>query len=109
MHELHIAGLCFGKEDPLPAKGWSTDAANVSHAVPLIHPVYALDTTAVNHSPEYANATATPDSFARTLTVARALALTVLEILSDREVLKDIKDEFEGAKSMPSTTPASKL
>lgn len=78
-----------------PLLGASTDAGNVSNVLPVIHPTFRLDTRAVNHTPDFTKASGTPDSFERSLTTAKALALTALEVIRDPELLKSIKEEFE--------------
>lgn len=101
--------MTFGDEDPTPHIDGSTDAGNVSHVIPVLHPFYKLDTTATNHSAEYAKATATPDSFKRTLVVARAMALTVLEMMRNSQAMEDIREEFQSSVVKDVATPTSKL
>ncbi|EEC14165.1 conserved hypothetical protein [Ixodes scapularis] len=81
-----------------PLLGASTDAGSVSYVVPLIHPTFRLDTRAVNHTPEFTKVAGSPDSLDRTLTAAKALALTALEVIRDPELLKSIKEEFEATR-----------
>jgi amidohydrolase len=62
----------------------STDMANVSLAVPTIHPLIAIDSRgAVNHQPEFAAACATPSADAAVRDGATALALTVVDAATD--------------------------
>ncbi|EEC10275.1 ACY1L2 protein, putative, partial [Ixodes scapularis] len=75
--------------------GSSTDAGNVSHVLPTLHPYFELKFTGFNHTAEFAKATNTPESFGLTLKTAKALALTALEVLRDPEFLKEIKKQFE--------------
>lgn len=101
--------MTFGNEDPIPHTGGTTDAGNVSHVIPVLHPFYALDTSAFNHTIEFAEVTATQDSFDRTLVVARAMALTVLEIMRSPEILNEIDEEFRSSMSSEATATMSKL
>ncbi|KAG0434869.1 hypothetical protein HPB47_018817 [Ixodes persulcatus] len=97
-------GISFEGEDPraVIGTGASTDAANVSHAVPTAHPVYALRATARNHTREFSRAAGDRDAQEPTLKVARALALTALDFLKDPELLRKAKEEFAF-----NTTPSS--
>ncbi|CAN7946356.1 unnamed protein product, partial [Ixodes hexagonus] len=77
------------------ASGSSTDAGNVSHVLPVIHPMFKLNTTAVNHTEEFTKVTNTEESLDITLTTAKALALTAIEVMRDPELMKKIKKQFE--------------
>lgn len=47
-------GMEFSKDEKVVGRmGGSTDMGNVSFVVPSIHPMYALDTDAPNHSREF--------------------------------------------------------
>lgn len=96
--------MIFGNEDPVPHTAATTDAGNVSHVIPVLHPFYALDTTAFNHTAEFKEVTATKDSFARTLVVARAMALTVLELMRSTETLNDVQEDFRSSESREMAT-----
>ncbi|CAN7942198.1 unnamed protein product, partial [Ixodes hexagonus] len=75
--------------------GGSTDAGNVSHVLPLIHPFFGLDTRSINHTAEFASAAGAQSSYERALTAAKALSLTALEIMRDTELLQRVKEEFD--------------
>lgn len=79
--------------------GASTDAGDVSHAVPTIHPMFALSTTAALHSADFQKAAGTQDALDRALTAAKSLALTCLQVMRDRRVLQKIKDEFNATRA----------
>jgi amidohydrolase len=67
---------------PLPT--FSTDMANVSLAVPTIHPLIAIETHgAVNHQREFAAACITPSADAAVRDGAVALAWTAIDAASD--------------------------
>lgn len=61
----------------------STDMANVSLAVPTIHPLIAIESNgAVNHQPEFASACVTPSADAAVLDGGLALAWTAVDAAS---------------------------
>ena len=68
--------------DPLPT--FSTDMANVSLAVPTIHPLIGIETHgAVNHQHEFAAACVTPSADAAVRDGAVALAWTAIDAATD--------------------------
>ena len=75
---------------------FSTDMGNVSYAVPSIHPMYSIgDGSQVNHTREFTLITDTPEAHHNTLTAAKAMAMTALDILSTPQLLQQIKHEFQ--------------
>lgn len=58
----------------------SSDMGNVSHLVPTIHPSLAIATKAVNHQPEFAEATVTESGHRVLRDGAVALAYTVIDM-----------------------------
>jgi amidohydrolase len=65
----------------------STDMANVSLAVPSIHPLLAIPTNgAVNHQPEFTQACITAAADQAVIDGARALALTAIDVARDAEL-----------------------
>ncbi len=75
----------------------STDVGNVSQVVPTIQPTIAICGPKVScHMPEFAVASASPDGEEGMLLAARALALTGLDLLRDRDALHRVKGEFGG-------------
>jgi len=73
----------------------STDMGNVSFVVPSIHPMYKVgDGTQVNHTREFTAVTNTPEAHQNTLTAAKAMSMTVIDVLTDPAVLEQIKKEF---------------
>lgn len=76
-------------EERLPAPTASTDMANVSRAVPTIHPLVGLQTDgAVVHEPAFARATVGPDADRLVLDGAVALAWTAIDAATD-QALRD--------------------
>ncbi len=64
----------------------STDMANVSLTMPAIHPMLKLDTTAVNHQPEFTAACVTPDADRAVRDGALAMARTAVAITEAPDV-----------------------
>ncbi|KAG0410671.1 hypothetical protein HPB47_012211 [Ixodes persulcatus] len=89
-------GMRFIDADPADniALGASTDAGNASHVLPLIHPLYDIRTKALNHSEAFTEAAGTEAGHLETLKAAKALCFTVLDVLGNEKLLKDIKEEF---------------
>ncbi|CAN7999442.1 unnamed protein product, partial [Ixodes hexagonus] len=97
VYRKHAEALGFVFEDATSSNnepiGASTDAGNVSHEVPLIHPSFDIGTTATNHTPAFAKAAATEAAHQATLLAAKALAWTVLDVLDDAQLLQSMKNE----------------
>ena len=67
-----------------PRPTLSTDMANVSLAVPTIHPLIAIEAGgAVNHQPEFAAACVTPSADAAVRDGALAMAWTAIDAATD--------------------------
>jgi len=80
--------------DPEESFG-STDMGNVSQLVPSIHPFIAIAPKEVTvHSPQFASAAASDEGFRGLIDSAKALAMTVLDLLGSPEVLKKVREEF---------------
>ena len=59
----------------------STDMANVSHAIPAIHPTIGINCgSSVNHQPEFAEHCASPDADAALFDAACAMAWTITDL-----------------------------
>jgi metal-dependent amidase/aminoacylase/carboxypeptidase family protein len=64
----------------------STDMANISLAIPSIHPMLGLDCfPASNHQPEFTAACTTPKADQAVLDGAIGMAWTVVDIATDEE------------------------
>jgi len=75
----------------------STDMGNVSQLVPAIHPDFAIVPREVGvHSPEFAQAAASEAGIKGMLDSAKALAMTVADLLSSPATVARIKREFGG-------------
>ena len=73
----------------------STDMGNVSYTVPAIHPMYLVGSGEVYHSREFTLVTNTPAAHAITLTAAKAMAHTCIDVLTTEGLLEEIKAQFE--------------
>ncbi|MBT9177259.1 MAG: p-aminobenzoyl-glutamate hydrolase subunit B [Firmicutes bacterium] len=81
-------------EETQVAGAGSTDMANVSHAVPAIHPYIRIsDSKLVGHSREFADATITPAAHAGLAVGAKAMAGTVADIFSRADLQRVLRKE----------------
>jgi amidohydrolase len=84
--------------DPSGAFG-STDMGNVSQLVPSIHPMVAIAPKEVStHSPQFASAAASEAGTQGLLDGAKALAMTVVDLVAEPEIVTKIKEEFRQEK-----------
>lgn len=74
----------------------STDMGNISHIVPSIHPMFGIPAEFANHHPGFTEAAASEEAHERTLTAAKALCYTALDLCGDADLLATVKREFEG-------------
>ncbi|MFA5316054.1 MAG: M20 family metallopeptidase [Dehalococcoidales bacterium] len=73
----------------------STDMGNVSRLVPAIHPLIAISPpSVVIHSPQFAKAAASERGHRGLIDGAKALAMTVVDLLGQPETVTMIKEEF---------------
>ncbi len=73
----------------------STDMGNVSAVVPSIHPTVAIAPIEVlPHSPEFCSAAASETGHRGLIDGAKALAMTVVDLIAQPEAIAKIKDEF---------------
>lgn len=98
-----VLGQLFGqnlaslgrKVEPLEPQFGSTDMANVSQVIPAIHPFIAIASPDVLlHSVDFAQAAASETGHKGMLDAAKALAMTIVDLLTDPRVLTKIKEEF---------------
>ncbi len=74
--------------------GGSTDMGNVSYVVPSIHPMYAIGSGEVNHSREFTAVANTAEAHKATLTAAKAMAHTCIDVLTTDGLLEKVKQNF---------------
>ena len=81
--------------NPSDALG-STDMGNVSHLVPSIHPYVAVAGKEILiHSPQFAAAAAAEAGIKGMLDAAKALAMIVVDLVANPDIVTKIKKEFE--------------
>ena len=83
-----------------PAEAFaSTDMGNVSQLVPSIHPFVAIAPVEVLiHSPQFASAAASEAGIHGLLDAAKALAMTVVDLVANPEIATKVKQEFRQNK-----------
>lgn len=89
----------IGVTDVLPARlsYGSIDMGNVSNVVPAIHPYIGIvkDKPIVAHTTEFRDATLTDTAHQALVNGASALALTGYDVITNKELLSRIKEEFK--------------
>ena len=99
-HHLSAAGMTLPEAKAELATG-STDWGNVSYVVPSVETSYPiLDHVCTWHSQEVVDAANSALGYANTLTVARAMALTGVDLIADPTLLDTVKAEFARAKTV---------
>jgi amidohydrolase len=99
MANLFIANMgLLGRQvkllDPDQSFG-STDMGNVSQLVPSIHPSVAIAPRGVSvHSPRFAEAAASEAGSQGMVDAAKAVAMTVVDLLSSRQTANRVRKEF---------------
>ena len=87
--ELYASSNAFG----------STDMGNVSQLVPSIHSSVAIaPREVVIHSPQFAEAAASEAGTRGLLDAAKALAMTVVDLVANPEIVIKVKEEFQQEK-----------
>ena len=96
---MRAVGLQLPEAKPEPPMG-STDWGNVSYVIPSVETSYPiLDRICTWHSQEVVAAADSTLGYANTLAVARAMALTGIDLIVERDLLTRVKDEFVRAKA----------
>lgn len=73
----------------------SSDIGNVSQVVPSIHPLVAIASArAVTHSPQFAKTAASEAGTRGLMDAAKAMAMTVVDLMAAPAVLGKVKEEF---------------
>ena len=77
----------------------SSDMGNVSVLVPTIHPMVAITSLDVMaHSPEFAEAAASEAGNRGLLDGAKAMAMTVVDLIARPDAMQRVKEEFDSGK-----------
>jgi metal-dependent amidase/aminoacylase/carboxypeptidase family protein len=96
---LEIVGLQLPPAKAESGTG-STDWANVSYEVPSVETSYPIiDRVCTWHSQEVVQAADSEMGYANTLAVARAMALTGIDLIVDQDLLTSVKEEFARLKA----------
>jgi len=92
----------LGRNIPLgdaALKTFSTDVGNVSQLVPTIQPMVAIAPADVLiHSPQFSLAASSEDGLRCLLDAAKAMAMTVVDLLTNPEVVTRVQEEFRRGK-----------
>ena len=76
----------------------SLDMGNVSHRTPSIHPFIKIsDKPITAHTHEFREAALSQEGFEGMLIGAKTMAMTGVDLLRDRKLLEEIKQEFKSA------------
>jgi amidohydrolase len=81
--------------NPLDRTPISTDMGNVSHALPAIHPLFAIETEAGNHTPAFAEAARSASAHRAMLVAATAMAETAFDCFVDPSLLPEARAAFD--------------
>ncbi|HUT68375.1 MAG TPA: M20 family metallopeptidase [Dehalococcoidales bacterium] len=74
---------------------FSTDVGNVSQLLPTIQPMVAIAPDDVLiHTPQFAKAAASEDGLRGLLDAAKAMAMTVVDLLASTETVEKVQEEF---------------
>ena len=93
---LNLQGI---KDVPVADSTGSSDCGDVSHHCPVIHSYFPISKCELTgHSIEFSEASISEEAYKGMKEAVFALALTGRDILADKELLKEIKAEFEKAK-----------
>jgi amidohydrolase len=98
-YRANITSLGVVEAPPLVDRLGSSDVGNVSQVIPTIQPLMKIapDNTPI-HSRAFEAAAVTPLARTGTLTAAKAMAMTTLDLLADPGLLKRAQDEFKRTK-----------
>ena len=95
---MQSLGRSVALSDPDSSFG-STDMGNVSQLVPGIHPFVAIaEEDILLHSPQFVSAAASEAGIKGMLDAAKALAMTVVDLVTNPDTVIKIKKEFEQEK-----------
>jgi len=78
----------------------STDMGNVSKTIPSLHPFFKIKEGIAPHTIEFREAANTEVAFEASLIAAQAMAKTAFDLLSTPELLRQVRKDFEGDRSM---------
>jgi len=98
-YRANLKALGVVEAPPLVDRLGSSDVGNVSQVIPTIQPLMKIapDNTPI-HSRAFEAAAVSPLARTGTLTAAKALAMTTLDLLTDPALVKRAQDEFKRTK-----------
>ena len=73
----------------------STDMGNVSQIKPSIHPLIRIPTEGASHTHAFTKATGSQEAQPSTLDSAKCMAMTVIDLICNPKLLKDVKENFK--------------
>ena len=92
--KMKALGYKFPSENERLFQG-STDMGDVSRVVPAIHPCFSIPcNNASAHSPPFAEAAKSDESFVCAMDSAEGLAKTALEVLQNKKLFEEMKKSF---------------
>ena len=95
--ERNLRALGVEIDEPREGRG-STDMGNVSHHVPAVHAYIKIAPEGTpGHSHEFAEAAVSEEAEKMILIGAKALAMTVIDLLTKPELMRRVREEFEKA------------
>jgi len=97
LDNLESLGIEFTR-DAQQERG-STDAANVSQVVPILHAYVAIAPEGIKlHTEEFAQAASSEEGMRAMIHAAKALAMTAVDVFSSEILINQIKEEFSKGK-----------
>jgi len=91
---MNILGRSVKLVNPDQSFG-STDMGNVSQLIPSIHPSVAIAPKGVSiHSPQFAEAAASESAIQGIINAAKAISMTVIDLLSSPETIEEVNNFF---------------
>ena len=95
----NLTALGITEAPPLVDRLGSSDVGNLSQVLPTIQPLMKIapDGTSI-HSRAFEAAAVSPLAREGTLTAAKAMAMTTLDLLAEPALLRRAQDEFKGVK-----------
>jgi len=98
-YRANLTSLGVVEAPPLVDRLGSSDVGNVSQVIPTIQPLMKIapDNTPI-HSRAFEAAAVSPLARTGTLTAAKAMAMTTLDLLTDPALVKRAQDEFKRTK-----------
>ena len=96
-HLCNVNGKELGiefKENP-PGMIGSTDMGNVSHVKPSLHPMFKIPTNGAIHTKAFTEAAIKPEAQEPTIQIAKCIAMTVIDVLCDKELLNSMNEDFK--------------